>query len=217
MLRTTLTAALAAALAGCVLTTPTYQTESAFVIYDVRPASINRNALLNAITQAVQKHMTQVRANRDIPPAELPDKPGRIALKKPLGNSGLATLMAASGQSVTVPTCEGQILTIAASDTSKARYGERTEFFLCVLPYKEGYHVDIHVSYARASGATSSAVLGATLARTVVGDASQFIPRTIGAVRAAAEGLGATVGVVNSYVPESFKGPFLDQAASVQQ
>ena len=137
MLRTTLTAALAAVLAGCVSTTPTYQTESAFVIYDVRPASINRNALLDAITQAVQKHMTQVRANRDIPPAELPDKPGRIALKKPLGNSGLATLMAASGQSVTVPTCEGQILTIAASDTSKARYGERTEFFLCVLPYKD--------------------------------------------------------------------------------
>ena len=76
MLRTTLTAALAAVLAGCVSTTPTYQTESAFVIYDVRPASINRNALLDAITQAVQKHMTQVRANRDIPPAELPESPG---------------------------------------------------------------------------------------------------------------------------------------------
>ena len=77
--------------------------------------------------------------------------------------------------------------------------------------------MDIHVSYARASGATSSAVLGATLARTVVGDASQFIPRTVGAVRGAAQSLGATVSVVNSYVPESFKGPFLDQAASVQQ
>jgi hypothetical protein len=36
-------------------------------------------------------------------------------------------------------------------------------------------------------------------------------------VRAAAENLGGKVTIVDSYIPESFKGAFIDQAASLNK
>jgi len=204
-------------LAGCASTTPTYQTESSYVIYDVQPVTIDRNLLLDAITKAVQKHTSQVRVSREIPPAELPEKPGRFVLKDPFANSNMAALLAASGQSTKIPVCEAPLMTIASVDSSMSNYGEKTSFFLCVLPYKSGYHIDIYSTYSRASGGLSSAALGAALARSVVGDSSQFIPRAMNEVRTAAENLGGNVTIVDSYIPESFKGAFIDQAASLKK
>jgi len=202
-------------LTGCASTRPTYQTESAFVIYDIQPETIDRSQFLDAITKAVQKHSSQVRINREIPPAELPEKPGRFVLKDPFANSNMAALMAASGHSTKIPVCDGSLMTLSSADTSMSEFGERTSFHLCVFPYKQGYHVNIYSSFSRASGSFSAATLGATLARSVVGDSSQLIPRTMNEVRLAAEQFGGKVNIVDSYIPETFKGAFLDQTASV--
>ena len=206
--------ALVSVLSGCASMRPTYQTESTYIIYDVQPASVDRNQLLNTVLEAVQKNSSKVRVNRDIPPAELPEKPGRFELKEPFGNSNLGALMAAQGQNVRVPVCKNSLMTISSDDNSMSQYGERTTFFLCVLPYKDGYHIDIYATFTRSSGGFSPQALGSAMARSVVGDSSQFIPRTMNDVRSSAESLGGKVTVVDSYIPEAFKGYFVNQTAS---
>lgn len=207
-------------LAGCASITPTYQTESAYVIFDVQPASINRTRFLDGITQAVQKHSTQVRVTREIPPAELPEKPGRFVIKDPFANSNigaLGVLLASSGQSMKVPVCDGSLMTIASDDSSMSHYGESTTFFLCVLPYKAGYNINIYATFSRASGGLSAAALGSTLARSALGDSSQYIPRAMNEVRLASEAVGGKVTIVDSYIPESFKGAFQGQIAGLNK
>jgi hypothetical protein len=80
-----------------------------------------------------------------------------------------------------------------------AKYGEHTLFFLCVLPYQGGYNLDVYTKFSMASGGFSPETLGATLARNVVGDSSQFIPRTIASVVDSIKQTGATVNLVESY------------------
>jgi len=93
-----------------------------------------------------------------------------------------------------------------------AQYGEQTTFFLCVLPYKDGYHIDIHATFVRASSGLTPQGISAAVGRSLIGDSSQFIPRTMNNVRAAAESVGGKVTVVDSYIPEDFKGAFVNQA-----
>ena len=113
--------------------------------------------------------------------------------------AGLAALAAASGQSLQVPTCEGAIMTANGRDTSMSKYGEGTTFFACVMPYEGGYSVNIYSTFTKASGAFSAATLGATLARTVTGDSSQFIPRTINDIVNGIKATGATVALTEAY------------------
>ena len=91
---------LSMALGGCAAMKPTYQTESSFVIYDVRPGGIDRTQLLDAVQTAVQRSASKARVTRDIPPATLPETPGRFELKDPFANSNLGALMAAQGQAM---------------------------------------------------------------------------------------------------------------------
>ena len=205
---------LSMALGGCAAMKPTYQTESSFVIYDVRPAGIDRTQLLDAVQAAVQKSASKARVMRDIPPATLPETPGRFELKDSFANSNLGALMAAQGQAMRVPTCQNALMTIASDDTSMAGYGEKTTFFLCLLPYREGYHIDIYATFTRASGGFSPEALTSATVRSMTGDSSQIIPRTMMDIRKAAESIGGQVTVVDRYIPESFKGLFVDQTAA---
>lgn len=207
----------AVALSGCASMKPTYHTESTFVIYDVQPITLDRNQLLNTVLSAVQKSATKLRVNRDIPPRELPAIPGRFELQDPFANSKLGTLMATQAQSVRVPVCKNALMTVSTDDTSMARYGEQTTFFLCVLPYKDGYQLDIHATFTRVSGGFSPQGIGTAVGRSLVGDSSQFIPRTMASVRTAAESVGGKVTVVDSYIPEDFKGAFMNQVESASR
>jgi hypothetical protein len=207
----------AASLAGCASMQPTYQTESTFVIYDVQPASVDRTRLLNAVLEAVQKHSSQVRVNRDIPPAVLPETPGRFELKDPFGGTKMGALLATQAQNVRVPVCKDALMTLASDSTSMAQYGERTSFFVCVLPYKSGYQIDVYATFVKASGGMTPQALGSAAARSLIGDSSQFIPRAMNDLHLAAESVGGQVTVVDSYIPEAFKGAFVNQAGSASK
>jgi hypothetical protein len=200
--------------AGCSAMTPTQKTEASFVIYDVQPASISRAQFLDAITQAVQKNQQQVRVSRDIQTGDLPEKPGRFTLKDPFANSNLGALMAANGQSTKMPACESSILTLASGSSGASG---NTTFFLCVIPYKAGYSINIYSTFSSTSGGISVSALGSALAKSVVGDASQYITRAMNEVRTASESVGGKVAIIDSYIPDSFKGTFADQTASLKQ
>ena len=191
---------MAAALTACAATTPTRETSSGYAIFDLQGGpDLTHAKLAEAVKTALQRHTSQVQLNNGIPPSTLPDKPPRFLMVSPFKGSGLAAMAAASGQSLQVPTCDGAILTANARDTSMGRYGEGTTFFACVMPYRRGWSLNVHTTFTKASGAFSAATLGATLARTVVGDSSQFIPRTLASLVDHIQATGATVKLVEAY------------------
>ena len=186
--------------AGCASTTPTREISFGYAIFDILAGpEIGPARIAEAVKVALQANMSQVQIVNGIPPSPLPQVPPRFQLLSPFKGSNLAALAAASGQSLQVPTCEGAILSANARDTSMARYGEGTTFFACVMPYQGGYRLNIYTTFAKASGAFSAATLEATLARTVVGDSSQFIPRTIAQVVDGVKGTGASVTLVEAF------------------
>lgn len=191
---------LTVALAGCASTTPTREQSAGYAIFDVKAGpEIGHARVAEAVKVALQKNMSSVQISNGIPPSPLPDKAARFQLVSPFKGSNLGVLAAASGQNLQVPTCEGSILTANARDSSMARYGEGTTFFACLMPYQGGYGLNVYTTFTKASGAFSAATLGATLARSVVGDSSQFIPRTIASIVDAVNATGATVTMVEAY------------------
>jgi hypothetical protein len=98
-----------------------------------------------------------------------------------------------------MPSCEGAMLTLNASNEAMAKYGENTTFFLCVQPYTEGYWLTVYSTFSKASGAISPTILGADLARAFVGDSSQFVPRTVNDVIASVKTTDASVTVLEAY------------------
>lgn len=199
--KTGVAAAAAAALAaGCASTTPTRETSQGYAVFDVKAGpEIGPARIAEAVKTALQKNLSTVQIANGIPPSPLPETAGRFKLVSPFKGSNSGALAAASGQSLQVPTCEGSILTANARDTSMARYGEGTTFFACLIPYQGGYGLNVYTTFSKASGGFNAATLGATLARTVVGDSSQFIPRTIAQVVEAVKATGATVTLVEAY------------------
>ena len=186
--------------AGCASTTPTRETSAGYAVYDVKAGpDVGSARIAEAIKVALQKNTSRVQIVNGIPPSPLPEKAPRFALGSPLRGSNLGARVAAAGQSVQVPSCDGAILTANARDSSMATYGEATTFFACLMPYQGGYSLNVYTTFSKASGSFNAATLAATLARPLVGDTSQFIPRTLGQIVAGVQQTGATVTLLEAY------------------
>ena len=192
--------AVALAVAGCASTTPTVEREQAYAIYRVVPADGTSPAQISqAVQTALQRNMSQVQVSRNLPPSPLPETAPRFQVSNPFSGSEFAALAAQGGTNLQVASCEGSLMSAMGHDSSMSDYGESTQFTACLWQYQDGYHVDVHTSFTRQSGGFSPGALGASLARSVVGDSSQFIPRTIGDIVAELEKTGASVELVESY------------------
>ena len=141
------------AIAGCGSTTRTRELSSGYAIFDIKAGPVVRAArIVDAIKADLQKGTTQVQIVNSIPPSPLPDTPGRFQLASPLKGSGLASFAAAGAQSLLIPTCGGAIMTANARDSSMNRYGEATTFFACLMPYRDGYALNVYTTFTKASG-----------------------------------------------------------------
>jgi hypothetical protein len=193
-----LAAITAMGLCGCAGLTPTVEVSSGYAIFDIKAGPDAGPRITEAVKVALQKNTSQVQITHGIPPSPLPEKAPRFQLVSPFKGSQLGALAAASG-SLHLPACEGAILTANARDTSMSRHGEGTTFFACVMPYQGGYALNVYTTFTKASGAFSAATLAATLTRPVVGDSSQFIPRTIAQMVDSVKATGASVTLVEAY------------------
>jgi hypothetical protein len=59
--------------------------------------------------------------------------------------------------------------------------------------------LNIYTTFSKASGAFNAATIAATMMRPLVGDSSQFIPRTIKNVVENLQALGATVSLTEAF------------------
>ena len=196
----TLLAAATLALGGCAGITPTREISSGYAIFDIQAGpEVGHARIADAVKRALQANTTQVQITNGLPPSPLPAVAPRFQLLSPLKGSNMAALAAAAGPAMQIPTCEGATMTATARDNAMGRYGEGTTFFACVMPYSGGWALNVHTTFVKASGAFSAATLGATLARTVVGDSSKFIPRTLAAMVDNLKAAGATATLVEAY------------------
>lgn len=187
------------ALAGCATSTPTIETSSGYAIFDIKAGpDIGPARIADALKVAVQKSMTRAQIANGIPPSPLPATAPRFQLVSPF-KGNMAAMAAASGQNIQVPMCEGALTTINARDESMAKYAEGTTFFACLMPYQGGYALNIYTTFRKASGAFNAQIMAATLGRTVMGDSSQFIPRTIAQIVDSIKQTGATVTMTEAY------------------
>lgn len=176
--------------------TPTKEVTEGYRIYDVKSAQPPAQIVAN-LKSTLQKKSDKVRFTNDIPPSPLPEKPGRFKLTNPFANSNMGALLAQQGSSVKIPTCDGSIFSATSNDNFQG--AENTTFFVCLMPYASGYHMDVYYTFTKVSGGFSPEAMGAKLAQSVVGDSSQFIPKTIAALEKAVQDGGGTISVVESY------------------
>lgn len=189
----------AAALSGCASVTPTKEIQQAFAIYDIKTEGVSQGKINDAVKTALQKNMSAVQFANGLPPSPLPEKAPRFKMVSPFKGSKFEALAKAQGQNLESPVCDDATLSANGRDSSMGSYGEGTTFFACVMPYQGGLSLNIHTSFEKTSGALSPAVLAATLMRPLVGDSSQFIPRTIKSIVEGVQATGAKVTLVESY------------------
>lgn len=187
---------------GCASMTPTREFTEHYVIYNISEVDDHREIAEN-VKEVLQTHTKNVVVNHHIPPYPLPEKPGRFTVHDPLANSPMGALLGAGGANVKAPKCDDATFSAYSNDPFEGV--ENTTFFVCLLPYVDGYHMNIYYTFTKVSGGFSAQMLGKSLARSLVGDSSQFIPRTIAALRDAAAQTGGTVELVESY-PTDIEG-----------
>jgi hypothetical protein len=187
---------LVAGLSACASMTPTREVTEGYRIYDIQGVT-DHSAIAANVKAAMQKNADKVTFTNNIPPHPLPEKPGRFSTTNPFANSNLGALMAAQGGSLKIPKCDNSTFTATSHDNFEG--AENTTFFVCLLPYAGGYHMDVYYTFTKVSGGFGAQALGRALAQSMVGDSSQFIPRTLAALESAAQEAGGKVSVVETY------------------
>jgi hypothetical protein len=187
----------AISLYGCASISPTVENVEGFRIYDIKAeySSALTGKLSSNLKAAMQDNAGDVQFNNTLPPANLPEKPGRFELGTPFKNA--TGLLAVAGTGIKIPQCPGAV--IEATSHKAFAGAEKTTFFVCLMPYQKGYHLNVYFKYFKSSGGLSSEALGRALAQSVVGDSSQFIPRTIGALENAVRSGGVEPTLLESY------------------
>lgn len=188
-------------LVGCKSTsmTKTKETKKSYVIYDIQVGdSISPTDMSKAIKEALQANTDSVKIIEDLPPYPLPEKSPRFQLINPFGKSAMAALAG----NIKIPTCDGALVYGQATDKSMSSYGENTQFYTCLWQYEGGYHVDIYTQFQIESGGLAN--IGVDMMRGMMGDSSQFIPRTINSIKHNLEALNVKTTLVTAY-PDQLK------------
>ncbi|OBU22240.1 hypothetical protein [Photobacterium aquimaris] len=190
-------------LAGCKSTSlaKTKETKRSYAVYDLKVSKgVSSSDMSKAIKTALQANTSSVRITEDLPPYPIPKESPRFQLVNPFGNN--SALAALAGGAAKRPTCDGALIYAQATDSSMSSQGENTQFYTCLWQYDGGYHIDIYTQFDIVSGGLEN--LGKDLIRGMMGDSSQFIPRTIASLRDNLEALNVDSKLVTAY-PSDFE------------
>ena len=181
---------------GCV-TTPTTTTEHGYAIYNIEAPFNKHKAITKAISDGAKTHTSELRVKKEIPPHPLPQEPGRFELT-PIKLTGNFAVFA--GNNIPKqPSCESSMMDINAVNTGMSSYGEKTRYFMCLMPYEGGFHLDIYTTFTIKTGGFSTRTIGADIARSMIGDSSQFMPKTLSSIVENVNATGAKMSVVEVY------------------
>ncbi|PJK11924.1 hypothetical protein CO614_06245 [Lysobacteraceae bacterium NML120232] len=185
-------------LSGCATTTPTVQSKSQYVIYQIDMAEgVSSSQVAQAVKTSLQRNVNRMQISENVPPHPLPETAPRFQVSNPFG-AGLTALAGPSAMTQ-VATCDGALVYARAVMDSMSGYGESSTFTVCLWQYQGGYRLDTHVVFIEKSGGFSPEALGAAMAKKVVGNSGQLIPRTINSIVSEVEKTGAKVTQVEAW------------------
>ena len=182
-------------LSSCASSTRIKERTEGYRVYDIKGG--NLSSIASNLKTAIRKNSDKATFSNNIPPHPLPLKPARFELTNPFGNSGIGALFASQGESIKIPKCDNSPFTSMSQGNFSG--SENTTFFVCIQPYSEGNHMDVYYSFTKSSGGFNPQSLGKSLAQSVLGDSSQFIPRTMAALEKAVQEAGGSIKIVNAY------------------
>lgn len=191
-------ASLAVLVSGCSSTTPKTEVQTSYWIYDIKTDK-SESEVGTAVVEALQSQMSSVNVSRNLPPSPVPEQAGRFQMSNALGNSNLGLLMANSGASLQIPTCDGAIMIASSQNTGMSNWGENTSANSCLWKYKGGYHLDIIIKFTNTSGGYDAKSLAKALVNPLMGDSSQFIPTRINNISNKLNAAGYKTTLVEKY------------------
>lgn len=171
--------------------TPSVETTQTLTKYEI--SNIDYDTASQILVDTMKVQVSRANVQRNLVTGVLPTEPGGIEIVNPLEGSPLAGMASMAGQVLAIPSCPQAPLSITAINSSYQKYGENTNYAACLWPYEGGLHMEIFASFTIRSGGLSAAEIGRGLARSAMGDSSQFIERTRSEVMAALETAGANV------------------------
>lgn len=180
---------------GCV-TTPTTSIENGYAIYNIEAPFNKHNEITKAITEGAKTHTSEIRVKKEIPPHPLPQYPGRFQLTSIKLTGNFAALAANFPKQ---PSCKGSMMDINAVNTGMSSYGEETRYFMCLMPYEGGFHLDVYTTFTIKTGGFSTRTIGADIARSMIGDSSQFMSKTLNSIVEKVNETGLKMSVVEVY------------------
>lgn len=192
-----------AALSGCASMSETTTTSYAYEIYSVDATPQDRVTVENAMINGIKTRLNKINVQKNLPPHPLPSEPGRFQTQQIGVGTGMGAMVAMSGSNLPViATCPGASVVAQTTESDFSGYGENTRYTFCLWQYQNGYHIDAFVSFTTKSGFIADPnVLGAQLAKAVVGDSSKLIPLVMKDIRDKLEATGSKVTVVDRYSP----------------
>lgn len=187
------------AMSGCASLTPTREVVEGYKIYDIKTEynAATTTKLAGELKKAMQLNAKDVQFSNGLPPSPLPEKPQRFQLTNPFKGATGFMAMAAASNEVVIPSCEGAVIQATSKDDFAG--AENTVFFVCLMPYQQGYHMNVYHRFTKVSGGVGAAALSRAIVSSAAGDSSQFIPRTVLALETAVKNAGAIPTVVETY------------------
>jgi hypothetical protein len=186
---------LAATLGGCASMTPTVATRTSYAVYEVEtPTGVTSVQIGEAILGAMRTKASGLQITRGLVPSPLPDTAAKLELVDALKDAGVHEVGATDPVTGKRPVCDGAVMWAGAEDLSKSGYGEWTTYFVCLVPYHSGFHLDTYVALTAPSDWRNPV----TFTRSVLGAPGEHVARNLKAVTDAVESTGATTKLIES-------------------
>lgn len=176
-----------------------------YYVFDIKSESQDYDKIISVLDKSLDYNVVDMSAERPIPSANIPEKPGRFQVVNPFGNTGFAAM---AGASAKMATCTGDGMLYKAT-ASKDVGSDLMSITSCLWQYEGGYSLDFYMKVDKGS----KSMIG-KLASSVAGKIT-FTPeewsqaKAFDAVRALEEKAGVKVKLKTGY-PRVEGEPWVD-------
>ncbi len=135
-----------------------------------------RAKMIEAARTGIAMSGVTVTDARPIPPAQMPERPGRYQATDPLKTTQFAAFAGQAAGLLKSADCQGAVWT---ARTIRGLGDDSAVLYLCMWEYRGGYNLDVYGNYLVTEGGISVKRLGRALAQPLVGTFEQTLERLV--------------------------------------
>lgn len=146
-------------------------------IFDIKTAA-KRDAIIKALQDGLNPNISKSDTITPLVMGAPPETPGKFTLVNPFEASPLGGLIPASQMAqMRQVRCDGAVWISTA--LRKVRGSNQLKLTMCLFPYAQGYHLDIHAIDIKERGGGLSERLGRAIGTAIVGNSDDWTKKTI--------------------------------------